>query len=109
RGGAGVSWTTGRTGTTSFRAWARSGQAQPFATIRAPTMEPLIRDVRRYIYDQIVQTSMAPSTSETARALRVAEGEVDAAYQALAEARAIVLRPHSSMIWMAMPFSNTQT
>jgi hypothetical protein len=72
-------------------------------------MDAFIWDVRRYIYDQIVQTSMAPSTAETAKALGRPEPDVDTAYHALAEARAIVLRPHSSTIWMAMPFANTQT
>jgi Alkylmercury lyase len=72
-------------------------------------MDALIQDVRRYIYDQFVLTSMAPSTAETAHALQRAEADVDAAYHALADARAIVLRPDTSTIWMAMPFSNIQT
>ena len=72
-------------------------------------MDPLLTDVRLYIYAQLVNTSAAPTVSETARALSVPFGEVEAAYLALAERRMIVLRPASHTIWMAMPFSNMQT
>lgn len=67
------------------------------------------RDVRLYIYQQFVETSIAPSTAETAAALSCAVEDVEAAFQALADARHIVLHPGTSMIWMAMPFSNVQT
>ena len=72
-------------------------------------MDQLATDVRRYIYEQIVLTSLAPSTGDTAKALGRPEPDIEAAYRALAEARAIVLRPHSTTIWMAMPFANVQT
>jgi alkylmercury lyase-like protein len=72
-------------------------------------MDQLASDVRSYIYDHFIRTSMAPSTAETATALGRCERGVEAAYYALAEGRAIVLRPHSTTIWMAMPFSNVQT
>jgi hypothetical protein len=68
-----------------------------------------LRDVRLYIYRQLIETSAAPSTADTAFALSIPIDEVDAAYRALASARAIVLRPGTSTIWMAMPFSNVQT
>jgi hypothetical protein len=72
-------------------------------------MDSLIRDVRLYIYAQMVESSAAPSASETARALKCSQAEAEAAYRALAEGRVIVLRPDSPTIWMAMPFSNMQT
>jgi hypothetical protein len=72
-------------------------------------MDPLLRDVRLYIYSQMVATSAAPSTADTARALGREEPEIDAAYQALADARMLVLRPGTRTVWMAMPFSNMQT
>jgi len=72
-------------------------------------MDALIRDVRRYIYDQIIETSIAPSAADTAKAFGRREADIEASYQALAAMRSIVLRPHSTTIWMAMPFSNTPT
>ena len=72
-------------------------------------MNPLSREVRRYIYSQMVETSAAPSTADTAHALGRHETEIEAAYRELADARLIVLRPASHTVWMAMPFSNMQT
>jgi hypothetical protein len=71
--------------------------------------DALLRDVRLYIYRQLIETSTAPSTTDTAFALSVPVDEVEAAYRTLAAARTIVLRPGTSTIWMAMPFSNVQT
>src|SRR5687768_2771124 len=72
-------------------------------------MDTLLRDVRLYIYAQMVQTSAAPSAADTARALSCSVPRAEAAYLALAAAHMIVLRPASTTIWMAMPFSNMQT
>ena len=72
-------------------------------------MDPLLRDIRLHIYAQLVETSVAPSVAETADALACSHAEVEAGYRALADARAIVLQPGSTTIWMAMPFSNMQT
>jgi DNA-binding transcriptional MocR family regulator len=72
-------------------------------------MESLLRDVRLYIYRQVIATSCAPPAAETARALGCSADEVDDAYRALADRRMIVLRPGTTTIWMAMPFSNMQT
>jgi hypothetical protein len=72
-------------------------------------MDAILRDTRLYIYAQMVKTSAAPSAAETARALSCSPEEVEAAYRALADAHMIVLRPESTTIWMAMPFSNMQT
>jgi len=72
-------------------------------------MDSLLRDLRLYIYAQMVETSAAPSAADSARALCHPLEEIEAAYKALADARMIVLRPGSTTIWMAMPFSNMQT
>jgi len=72
-------------------------------------MDPFLRDVRLFIYAQMVETSAAPTAADTARALACSVPEAEAAYLALAEARMIVLRPCSTTVWMAMPFSNMQT
>jgi hypothetical protein len=72
-------------------------------------MDGLLREVRAYIYHQLVDTSAAPSTADTAHALGRPAAEIDAAYGALADADAIILRPGSTTIWMALPFSNMQT
>ena len=72
-------------------------------------MDALQQDVRLYVYEQMVETSAAPSVAETAHALTRSETEVEAAFRALADARALVLRPNSHVVWMAMPFSNMQT
>lgn len=75
----------------------------------SPLISRREREVRLYIYRHIVETSTAPSVAETAQALAVDPADVEAAYLALAKARALVLRPDSSAIWMAMPFSNVPT
>jgi len=72
-------------------------------------MDAFLRDVRLYIYDQMIETAMAPSTTDTAAALARPVEEIESAYRALADAHAIVLRPETTTIWMAMPFSNAQT
>src|SRR5258708_14163737 len=72
-------------------------------------MDALLADVRLYIYRQLIDTSSAPAVADVARALSCAGPEIDGAYRALAAGREIVLRPGSSTIWMAMPFSNVQT
>ena len=72
-------------------------------------MDALLRDIRLYIYAQMIGTSAAPSAADTARALSCSPAEAEAGYRALADAHMIVLRPDTTTIWMAMPFSNMQT
>ncbi len=69
----------------------------------------LQRDVRLYIYRQIIETASAPSAADAAAALSCAVDEAEAAFRDLAERRVIVLRPGTLRVWMAMPFSNVQT
>ena len=72
-------------------------------------MHPLAQQVRVYIDNQMVETSAAPSTGDTARALGRAEAEIEGVFRELDEARMLVLRPGSHTVWMAGPFSNMQT
>src|SRR5262245_32306474 len=74
-----------------------------------PPTEALQRDVRLYIYQQMIETASAPSAADVARAFSIETAAAEAALRALAAARAIVLRPGTAAIWMAMPFSNAQT
>jgi hypothetical protein len=71
--------------------------------------ETLQRDVRLFIYDQLAETSVAPSAADAAAALSCSVSQAEAAFRALAEAKVIVLRPGTTTVWMAMPFSNVQT
>src|SRR3954467_9784663 len=57
----------------------------------------------------MIESGAAPSPSDAAAALSCPVDEAEAAFHALAAARMIVLRPGSSTVWMAMPFSNVQT
>jgi hypothetical protein len=72
-------------------------------------MDPLLRDVRVHVYRQMIETSSAPSAGDVAHALSLEPREVEAAFRALADARMLVLRPGTTTIWMAMPFSNVRT
>jgi len=72
-------------------------------------MPAALSDVRLYVYQQMIETSAAPSTADVARALSIETAEAESAFRALADARLLVLRPGTTTIWMAMPFSNLQT
>lgn len=67
------------------------------------------RDVRLYIYRQLVQTAVAPTAADAAHVVGCAVADAEAAYRALDAAREIVLRPGTLDVWMAMPFSNVPT
>jgi hypothetical protein len=74
-----------------------------------PSSACLERDVRLYIYRQLIDTAAAPTAAEAAAALSRPAADVEEAYRALADGRTIVLRPGTLDVWMAMPFSNVQT
>ena len=74
-----------------------------------PQSTAFLRDVRLFIYQQLIETAVAPSTAETAVALGCTAGVAADAYRALADGRSIVLRPDTLDVWMAMPFSSVQT
>jgi len=69
----------------------------------------LLRDVRLYVYEQMIATSTAPSAADVARALSIGVRDAEDAFRSLHDARMLVLRPGETTIWMAMPFSNVQT
>ncbi|MCU1382122.1 MAG: hypothetical protein JWL71_819 [Acidobacteria bacterium] len=57
----------------------------------------------------IVQSGCAPAAAELAAALGRTDGDVAAAYHSLAEAHVIVLRPGTTEIAWAPPFSSVVT
>jgi hypothetical protein len=65
--------------------------------------------VRRIIYERIVETAAAPSTSEVAANLQLPLGQVTQAFRALADAHIIVLEPGDGTIAWAPPFSSIRT
>ena len=65
--------------------------------------------VRRYVYGRLAEGEPAPSVAETAAALGVAADEAERSYRRLHDRRALVLRPGTSEIWMAHPFSAVPT
>ena len=69
----------------------------------------LDRDVRVHLYDGFVATDRPPTVGETAAALDRAEGEIEAAYRRLEQARVIVLAPGTLNVWMANPLSAVPT
>ena len=65
--------------------------------------------VRLHIYQHLLTTGKAPTTGETAQALGAPVADVEAAYQRLADGRAIVLAPGTLDVRMANPFSAVPT
>ena len=108
-------WQNGQSVGPGMRQSCRPGPrdaSSTFATIRASRMSASVtlqRDVRLYIYHQIIETASAPSPADAAAALACRLEDAEAAFRALAAARMIVLRPGTLQVWMAMPFSNVQT
>lgn len=66
-------------------------------------------EVRRYIYDQMMKTGIAPTAAETAIALSVPLAEVRASFQRLAAAHMLVLQKDTLEVLMANPFSAVPT
>jgi DNA-binding transcriptional MocR family regulator len=66
-------------------------------------------EVRRHVYGRLAEGAPAPTTEETAAALGIDVDEVERAYRRLHELHALVLRPGTSEIWMAHPFSAVPT
>jgi hypothetical protein len=65
--------------------------------------------VRLAVYRHFVEHCVAPSVTDLARATGAPAPDVEGALRRLAEGRALVLRPRTSDIWMAMPFSADPT
>lgn len=66
-------------------------------------------DVRLHIYREFLARGAPPGVRDAARALKLSEAEVAAAYDRLASGRVIVLRPGTHDIVMAAPLSAVPT
>ena len=66
-------------------------------------------DVRLHIYRSFLAHGAPPAVAETARSLSMTEGDAALAYQRLADARVIVLRPGTHDVLMAAPLSAVPT
>ncbi len=67
------------------------------------------RAIRLQIYRHFAETCRAPTPVEVAAEIGHSPPAVEASYQRLATARAIVLAPSTINIWMAHPFSAVPT
>ena len=72
-------------------------------------MTPLERRVRFLVYRHFLDTARGPDLTTLAAATGAAAADVAAALQRLADRHALVLRPNSTDIWMAHPFSGIET
>ena len=67
------------------------------------------QEIRLSIYKYLVETGIAPMADTLASHFSVAEEEIASSFHRLASARALVLKPGTSVIWMAHPFSAVPT
>jgi hypothetical protein len=65
----------------------------------------LEREVRWYVYQHFIETGSAPNTPMLVRETASDLHSVEKSLHRLADARALVLSPGSSSVWMAHPFS----
>jgi hypothetical protein len=75
----------------------------------ADPLDPQDAEVRVAIYETFAATGRAPTPADLARKVALTGDELAASLGRLAEGRAIVRRPDSGEIWMAMPFSAVPT
>ena len=73
------------------------------------TLDQRALAVRSAIYDTFVRDGRAATVDELSSSTGAAAPEVRRSLGELAAAHAIVLRPDSDAIWMAMPFSGAPT
>ena len=66
------------------------------------------REVRRHVYDGVMQSGMIPTASEVASIMGSTEADVKAAFRRLAEGRVLVLQENGEVL-MANPFSAVPT
>ena len=76
--------------------------------IQAPQPELFDKQVRQYIYDYFVEHEQAPTRLQSAQALASPFSDIQAAYQRLAEGKALVLQSNGEIL-MAEPFSAVPT
>jgi len=75
-----------------------------------PELPPsIVRTVRAAIYSAVVNTGTAPPAVDLARTLDLEARAVEDAYQSLADAHVIVLRPGTAEVLWAPPFSAVPT
>lgn len=65
--------------------------------------------IRLFVYRHFVDTGRAPTKSEVALGTGASLGQVTAAFERLAEGKALVLQPESGEVLMAEPFSAVPT
>jgi hypothetical protein len=65
--------------------------------------------VRLALYERFVGERRPPTPADVAPELGISSEEAEAAYRRLAEARAIVLKPGTTELWMAPPLSAVPT
>ena len=66
-------------------------------------------EVRRYVYDHVMNKGLPPTTAETASALSTTPDDVAASFRLLADGHILVLQRGSDEILMANPFSAVPT
>jgi Alkylmercury lyase len=69
----------------------------------------LDREVRRAVYRIVIADGVPPTVPDVAAELGLTTADVDASLQRLADAHVFVLKPGTSSIWMAAPFSAVPT
>jgi len=67
------------------------------------------RDLRVYVYDQILATGAPPKSKEIAAHFAAAQQEVLDALRELKIGKTILPHPDTGEIWMAGPFSSVET
>jgi hypothetical protein len=65
----------------------------------------LVDRVRTLIYEQIVTAGRAPTVADIATLSRASEADIADAFRSLADAHIVVLRPGTTDLWSAPPFS----
>ena len=73
-----------------------------------PSSASFDKKVRLHVYDQFLRTGRAPTAAQTCEALGSTAPEVQAAYQRLADGKALVLQGNGDIL-MAEPFSAVPT
>ncbi|THB81420.1 MAG: hypothetical protein D3926_02090 [Desulfobacteraceae bacterium] len=73
--------------------------------------EPELLDakIRHYIYQRFIDSTLPPTTEDTARHFNQPISCVEDSFDRLAQAHQIALAPGSHSIWMAHPFSGIPT
>ena len=67
-------------------------------------MDQFTRQVRKFIYDTIVETTHPPIAQQVANHFKIARSDVVGLFQALQEERQLTLIPGTDRIFVAHPF-----